>query len=219
VSLIDDALKRAQAAGQKDRAQPGERPWIPAPMPDPGLARRRRLLPVAGVAAVVAAAVSAAFLYFPRPGAPAPRIATGQRFGGGDSAPAAVAIAQPTAAPTVATGLAPTPAPPRPRPTRTAFPESAGGFEGETVVAPPPHAASQAPTLISGKTYAGAVTLPGGARIELGGIAWSEAEPRALLNDRIAAVGAYVEGFTVSKIEQDRVALEKAGVTIFITVK
>ena len=63
------------------------------------------------------------------------------------------------------------------------------------------------------------MTLPGGAKIELGGIVWSETEPRALLNDRVAAVGAYVEGFTLSKIEQDRVVLEKDGVTISLSVK
>jgi len=70
-----------------------------------------------------------------------------------------------------------------------------------------------------GKTYAGSVALPGGAKIELGGIVWSETEPRALLNDRIAAVGAFVEGYSLTKIEENRVALEKDGVTIYISVK
>jgi hypothetical protein len=88
------------------------------------------------------------------------------------------------------------------------------------VAAPVP--ASPAPTsgrLTSGKTYVGSVSLAGGARIELGGIVWSETEPRALLNDRVVAVGSYVEGFTVSKIDADRVALEKDGVTISLSVK
>ena len=70
-----------------------------------------------------------------------------------------------------------------------------------------------------GKTYAGSIALPGGAKIELGGIVWSETEPRALLNDRIAAVGAFVEGYSLTKIEENRVALEKDGVTIYISVK
>ena len=48
---------------------------------------------------------------------------------------------------------------------------------------------------------------------------WSDAEPRALLNDRVAGVGAWVEGFTVAKIEPERVALEKDGVTIFLSLK
>jgi hypothetical protein len=61
--------------------------------------------------------------------------------------------------------------------------------------------------------------LGGGVKIELGGIVWSETEPRALLNDRIVAPGGYVEGFNVVKIEEGRVALEKDGVTIYLAVK
>lgn len=217
MSLIDEALKRAQAAGQKDKAQPGDRPWVPSPMPDAGLARRRRLFPVIGVAALVAAAVSAVFLFLPRPGVQPTPAPLGKPPAEGQPALAAVAVAQPTLAPAAAVPAPPTAASPRPRPTRTPFPEGAAVMEGETVVAPPPQAAPQGP--VNGKTYAGAVALPGGAKIELGGIVWSELEPRALLNDRIAAVGAYVEGFTLSKIEQDRVVLEKDGVTITISVK
>jgi hypothetical protein len=219
VSLIDEALKRAQAAGQKDGAPPGERPWIPSPMPDPSLARRRRLLPVAAVAAVVAAAVSAVFLFLPRPGVRAPTIATEPDGGEGKPAAAAAPIVQPATVPTAGNESLPTPVPPRPRPTQPVPPpESEAQVEGENV-APPAQPVPQGPGVTSGKTYAGAASLPGGAKIELGGIVWSEAEPRALLNDRVAAVGAYVEGFTLTRIEQDRVALEKDGVTIFISVK
>jgi hypothetical protein len=85
------------------------------------------------------------------------------------------------------------------------------------VTAPPAPRAPQA--VADGKTYAGSVTLPGGGKIELGGIVWSETEPRALLNDRIAAVGAYIEGYNLTKIEENRVALEKDGVTIYVSVK
>jgi hypothetical protein len=73
--------------------------------------------------------------------------------------------------------------------------------------------------LVSGKTYAGSVALPEGARVELGGIVWSETEPRALLNDRILGVGGYVEGFRVESIETERVALRKDELTIFLSVK
>jgi hypothetical protein len=73
--------------------------------------------------------------------------------------------------------------------------------------------------LVSGKTYAGSVALAEGARIELGGIVWSETTPRALLNDRILGVGAYVEGFTVVSIETERVELRKDDLTIFLSVK
>jgi len=86
--------------------------------------------------------------------------------------------------------------------------------------APPPAAPHAArPSAPSTRTYAGSVSLSGGEKIELGGIAWSEEEPRALLNDRIVGVGGFVEGYAVSKIETDRVVLEKDGATIVLTVK
>jgi hypothetical protein len=219
MSLIDEALKRAQAAGQQEQPRPEGRQWVPSPMPDAGLARRRRLLPVALVAAVVAAAVSAVFLFLPRPGLRAPATATGPGQSGPQPVAAAIPVVQPTSAPTAMTEARPTPAPPRPRATRLGPSQEEAEVGGETVVPPPPQGIAQSAGVSSGKTYAGSVSLPGGAKIELGGIAWSQTEPRALLNDRIAAVGAYVEGFTVTKIEQDRVALEKDGVTIFISVK
>ena len=82
-----------------------------------------------------------------------------------------------------------------------------------------PAAEPSAQHLTVGRTYVGSIALPEGAKVELGGIVWSETEPRALLNDRIVAAGAYVEGFTVSKIEADRVELEKDGLRIFLAVK
>ena len=107
---------------------------------------------------------------------------------------------------------------PRPRPTRVvAPPPSAEPAEAEAP-APGPAPKPSGP-IASGKTYAGSVTLPGGDRIELGGIVWSETEPRALLNDHVLGTDSYVEGYRVAKIEEDRVALEKDGVTIWVTVK
>ena len=47
MSLIDDALKRAQAAQGNRPPENGKRPWTPAPLPDRGRADRRRALRVA----------------------------------------------------------------------------------------------------------------------------------------------------------------------------
>ena len=85
-----------------------------------------------------------------------------------------------------------------------------------------PAGASPAPRpahLASGRSYSGSVTLAGGEKIELGGIVWSETEPRALLNDRVLGVGGFVEGYEVTRIETDRVELKKDGATITVTVK
>jgi hypothetical protein len=151
------------------------------------------------------------------------------------------------AAPTPRSGAAPTPrsgVAPTPR-ERVASAMSAAGsvarrpselvasIETSPVhVAPPPRAAdgianasgsaavrAHAAPAPAGKSYKGKVALPDGGSIELGGIVWSEADPRALVNDRVVAVGAYVQGYTIERIEEDRVVLEKDGKRITITVK
>ncbi len=112
-------------------------------------------------------------------------------------------------------------APPRP-----AAPRASGAIQASPAPAPPLSSGSEPappaphpPRAPASRTYSGSVTLAGGEKIELGGIAWSEEEPRALLNDRIVGVGGYVDGYSVSKIETDRVVLEKDGATIVLTVK
>lgn len=212
MSLIDEALKRAQEAARKEGASPENRPWTPAPLPDAGLARRRRvvraLLWTVSIAAALVVVVVGVRAVWDAAG-PAPRPAAAP-------APApTVPAPEPTLAETVVTTpMAPPAAVPRaPRPTRIAMPE--GVSFAETT----PEATEAAAAPAHGRNYVGSVQLPDGVRIELGGIVWSEEEPRALLNDRIVGTGAYVEGFTVSKIEEGRVVLEKDGTTISISLK
>jgi hypothetical protein len=98
-----------------------------------------------------------------------------------------------------------------------------------TPVSPPRSPGAPAPAaappdrpaaLVGGKTYFGSVTLPGGARIELGGIVYSESNATALVNGKIVGTGAYVEGFTLVHIEESRVELSNsAGLTIFLVLK
>lgn len=220
MSLIDDALKRAQQAAEREGAPRKSRPWSPAPLPDAGLARRRHAVRLAGWAVGGAAAVAVAALLARLVWDAA---APGHRA---DSA-TPTSASMPALTPTFAESLVPTPvvaaAVPvaaRPKPTRAATPAAAasqGGAEtGETEVpvpAGPPRPVSD------GRSYARSVELPGGARIELGGIVWSEDQPRALLNDRIVGVDAYIEGFTVAGIEEERVTLVRDGVTIYLTLK
>lgn len=215
MSLIDDALKRAQAAGEAPPGKPGERPWIPAPLPDAGLARRRRLARSIGIALALGAAAAAGVIVIGRIAAEAPPLPAGE--GRGEGHPLAAAPL-PTAALTAAE---PAHFTARTRPTGLALPAQEGEGAGARAAAVPSPAvpAPRPQSLVDGRTYAGSIVLPGGAKIELGGIAWSETEPRALVNDRIVAAGAYVEGFTISRIEEGRVALEKDGLTIFLSVK
>ena len=66
MSLIDEALKRAQAAHEGEtRPGSGERPWTPVPLPDRTEARRRTALRAAGVVALASAIVGAAWLLRP----------------------------------------------------------------------------------------------------------------------------------------------------------
>jgi hypothetical protein len=224
VSLIDDALKRAQAADEAASGKPAERPWIPTPLPDAGLARRRAVVRWMGIAAVVLAVAAAGFLVLRRASPSRTPFPAGSDNGVGRSA----AVVPPASTPTplqvvveVATPTTPVPASVpahRPRPTRVAEPLAS---TGEATAEAPPPAPVPRPSgpIANGRTYAGSVALSGGAKIDLGGIVWSETEPRALLNDRVLGVDSYVEGYRVTKIEEDRVALEKDGVTIYVTVK
>ena len=235
MSLIDDALKRAQAADEA-AARSAERPWIPTPMPDPAIARRRALARWAGIAGAVALVTAAGAWLATRiaPGVPT-RTASlrptepvpAAVFLAATPTPDAVALATPVVvAPPAArfpgAGLAP-PTTRRPRPTPAApaaseppseAPESSAAASAPAPAPPPrPREAS------GGRTYAGSANVPGGARIELGGIVWSETEPRALVNDRVLGVGSYVEGWSIKTIQEDRVVLEKDGAAITITVK
>jgi len=105
---------------------------------------------------------------------------------------------------------------PRLRPTRAAPPPASADASPTAAPAPAPKPSGP---IADGRTYSGSINLPGGGKIELGGIVWSETEPRALLNDRVVGADSYVEGYRVVKIEEDRVALEKDGVTLYITVQ
>ncbi|HKD17627.1 MAG TPA: hypothetical protein VKG23_07135 [Thermoanaerobaculia bacterium] len=225
MSLIDDALKRAQAADEAAAGKPADRPWIPTPMPDAGLARRRAMMRGLTIAVAVAAVAAAGFFVLRRAAFPGPPVAARDGQSDGRAAAAAVPLTTPT--PLQVVVAVPTPVTPvpasmpaqRPRPTRAAEPTLPSG-QAEDAEAPAPTPVSKpSGPIANGRTYAGSVTLPGGAKIELGGIVWSETEPRALLNDHVLATDSYVEGFRVAKIEEDRVALEKDGVTIYVSVK
>jgi hypothetical protein len=216
VSLIDEALKRAQAAEAGDkRPEAGTRPWTPAPLPDRGRIRRRKAIRAASLVVFVTLASLGAVMLLRR----AP-----------DKAP--VVLPAPTALPSLppAEGLPSAANPTEPRPTH-APPVSVAtpAANPATPVSPPRSPGAPAPAaappgrsvaLVDGKIYVGSVTLPGGARIELGGIVYSESNATALVNGKIAGTGAYVEGFTLVRIEESRVELSNgAGLTIFLVLK
>ena len=133
MSLIDDALRRAQERRVAE-ATSGADPWTPAPLPDAGRARRRRIRYAAVLATAAAATVVAGLLLLRSPRAPSgPKSATPKEPGSWAAGapampptptlPAAVAVAAPAPVPApvrteaaalASRGVAPVAAPPSP---------------------------------------------------------------------------------------------------------
>lgn len=222
MSLIDDALKRAQAAQEAGR-QNG-RPWTPPPLPDSRAARSRGIRAAAWTGAGVLVLAAAVLLWRPRnPAKPALLSAPAK-------APSAAAATLPPITSEVAvappsSGLPPgaiassrgeTSARPAgktlersratPAPVPAAAAPSAGTRESR------PHSALNAQE----RSYPGEMPLAGGGKITLDGIVFSEASPVAVLNGRVLPVGGFVEGYTVVKILPDRVELEADGARVFL---
>jgi len=61
--------------------------------------------------------------------------------------------------------------------------------------------------------------LPGGAKITLDGIVFSDTTPVAVLNGRVVSPGGFIEGYTVSQIQPDRVELERDGTRILLKLR
>ena len=113
-------------------------------------------------------------------------------------------------APASSVAAARTPA--APRPTKVAIPQVEDVSPGVIEVPPP------ASALDAGRTYLRRVRESSGwPKIELGGIVWSEEEPRALLNDRIVGRSTPTSRASPSRrSSRERVALEKDGMTIYL---
>jgi hypothetical protein len=231
--LIDDALKRAQAAqASEQRPEPGTSPWTPAPLPDRGGARRRTALRSVAAAACLLALSAAAWLVFRGSAVTVPHSPAAKSRGLTSGAPAspadttASAAGTSTPAPLEEVQVAPPPhgvsnLPEVLPPTAAAQPAAA---TSRPPAAPGPAAGPAPPDrptgLTNGKSYRESVTLPGGARIELGGIVYSESNATAILNGKIVGPGAVIEGFLIQDIEENRVKLSNtAGLTIYIALK
>jgi hypothetical protein len=220
VSLIDDALKRAQeeAARQDEAHRRASRPWI---APQPARARSR----AGGIAALalsflLAAAGSAWFLARRR--APVPPKAS-------VPAPRAVIVASPLSAAPPSSRATPlesveVPPPPSAHP----VPETPKSRRGAPAEVPPPGAAEATPPTVrptrappplpDGKTFVRTVTPPGEDPIELDGIVFSETNPVAVIGGHLLGPGASIGSFEIVKIEENRVTLRGRGVTIFLTL-
>ena len=61
------------------------------------------------------------------------------------------------------------------------------------------------------ESYTQRYPLPGGGVIELGGIAWSETGPFALINGRVVGPGSVIEAYTLERIRPGHVVLTGDG--------
>jgi hypothetical protein len=69
------------------------------------------------------------------------------------------------------------------------------------------------------RIYVEKVTLPSGEVLELGGIAWSETGPYALLDERVVGLGESIMGYMVTRIAPQEVELQGGEGTILIRLK
>jgi len=218
MSLIDDALKRAQAAQEAAREQ-GERPWTPPPLPDANRsvrARARRIFVVAGVAVLIGLG---ALLLWPARSAKPPA-----------SRSSASPIPAPTSALPVISSEVSVPPPPRGIVSDRSAPDARapvtprpnvlqGSHEAATASAPATPVLSARARAAEPRSYTGELPLPGGAKITLDGIVFSDTTPVAVLNGRVVSPGAFIEGYTVSQIQPDRVELERDGTRILLKLR
>jgi hypothetical protein len=83
---------------------------------------------------------------------------------------------------------------------------------------PPPPTPTTPSRHLRRRAAAGTALVPSG-KLELEGIVFSATNPTALINGRVVSPGGFVAGFTVLKIERDRVELEGDEEIIVLTLK
>ncbi|HEX7251598.1 MAG TPA: hypothetical protein VF376_01870 [Thermoanaerobaculia bacterium] len=237
MSLIDEALKRAQAM---DRAAP-ERPsaWTPTHLPDRRPRTHRAVAIAAGLLFLVLI-VFGVWRGLPKTAASVPVAAAAARPPVAAVPPADAAAIPPSETVVVAPPPRGISDPrssvgvPSERPVtdrRTAKAPSSGPTEVERALPTKPVEETRAAPakreaivraddkLADGHQYTGEILLGDDQKIALDGIVYSDTNPVALINGMVIAPGQAVDGMTVAKIEPDRVVLEGRGVTVFLLLK
>jgi hypothetical protein len=220
MSLIDEALKRAELeAARRDGLKGGAYPWVL----EQHTGRRRPWAIVAG-AVITAGIVAGAVLWLSRRPAHVTAAAVHGPQSKVQSSPPSEELQTVVVAPpprgfpsrvvagdekTVSPKVDVEPKRPSPKP-------PADAPRGRTAPEAEPR---PAPLAMDTKTYVGEVTAPDGAKIELGGIVYSETNPVALINGKVLGPGAMVEEFTIVSIQPDRVELRGRGITMFLALK
>lgn len=231
MSLIDEALRRArQEAARQDAAKrDAQYRQVPAYAPP-----QRQGFPPALIGAIVALCIVAGmgigiFLGRDRTIEPAPAETPAPA-----ESPAPLA-AEPPSRPVLVTEETPAePVPtPTPIPEETPVRQEVPAAEAEPLEPPPaPDPApvevpeTPAPTpepapapAAETRSYVREVPLPDGGTLRLNGIAFSAAQPVALIDDKVLAKGESYQGFVVTDIQANLVELRGNGMTVRVTLK
>ena len=219
MSLIDEALRRArQEAARQDAAKRNEAYRHVPVLPPMATRRTSGISPVligAAVALLLVAGVAIG-MYLGRGSSPEPQPQVAE------VAPVApvltpeplperpVAVVEETPEPEPTPAPIPTPAPPAPEPEPTPAPATP-----EPTPIPEP-APPPAPEI---RTYVREVPLPDGGSLRLNGIAFSAAQPVALINDKVLAKGESYQGFLVTDIQANLVELRNDQTIVRVTLK
>lgn len=195
MSLVSEALKKAEREGA---AREAREKGLPAPLETPTQPYRARrgqrpghkLIPLFVLLGGAAAVAIAVFL-----ARPATEREAAQPF--------STDVPPPATAPPSASEPIPTTEPPLPLPRTTSSSPSREPSASE----PARPAPSAPPARAGAREYVRRVELSDGTKLELGGIAYSEAAPFAYLNGKLLAVGERTAGYTLLRIERDRVVV------------
>jgi len=239
---------RTEAAQQDAARRAPSWPWAPMPLPPLRERRPARPALLGGALALLLLGGGAVWLIqrqpaIQRPAAPTvpaatqrPRLAAPVPLARADGPRVAAAPERPDRANPVPVEAPPARADRAAKPEREAAakPEGEASAGNETVTPAPSRTANaeprrrsaprvtdsaSAPALEDGRSYVRAAALPGGRKLELRGIAYSDTQPVVLINGKVLSPGEGVEGYTVVAIQKERVELKGAAGTLYLTLK
>jgi hypothetical protein len=235
MSLIDEALRRArQQAASQDAARRDEQ-YRQVPVLPPMASRRsnrsgRPAWVALAVAFCIVAGIGIGVLLGRRGEVDKPAAPSMEPVEATTTPTIPATVVEETPEPT----LIPTPEPvPTPEPRPTELPRQEVPVSEAEPVNPPPvldAAPTPAPTPEPAappreeppaeiRTYVREVPLPDGGTLRLNGIAFSSAQPVALINDRVLGKGESYQGFMITDIQAGMVELRGNGMIVRVSLK
>jgi len=237
MSLVSEALKKAEREAAAREARQRGQPAPPESPRQPYRAPRQRrsfapwLLLFAALAIVGVMVLKSSSGEFSKdeeaPATEEPKSVSGSASPAPTSVPSTTGTSVPGAAPAPETEVASPPSERNAREPADPASSSSGAGSGpsrtptsERELVPAPAPAPPAGTAAGrSREYVREVALPDGSKLTLGGIAYSESAPFAYLNGKLLKVGEGTAGYTLTRIERDRVAVRGESGELVIRLK